>query len=76
VQVAVAVELDVVEEWVVVLKVVGATVVIVDECVGEDVDEDLTVEVERDEGVDVDLTLEAEVDGVVVVEPPVRVTLA
>jgi len=62
--VAVEVELDAVEEWVVVLRVVVGVVVRVvdDECVDEDVD--------------VDLTLEVEVDEVVVVEPPVIVPLA
>jgi len=63
VQVAVEVELDKVEEWAVVPRVVGVVVMVVDdECVDEDVDVDLTLEVEDDE--------------VIVVEPPVIVPLA
>jgi hypothetical protein len=63
VQVAVKLELDVVEEWVVVLSVVGVVVIVADdECEVEDVD--------------VGLTLEVEVDEVAVVEPPVIVPLA
>lgn len=63
VQAAAEVEIFAVEEFVVVLRVVGAAVMVVDdECVDEDID--------------VVFRLEVEVDGVAVAEPPVIVTLA
>jgi hypothetical protein len=63
VQAAAEVELFAVEECVVVLRVVGVAVMVVDdECLDEDID--------------LVFRLEVEVDEVAVVEPPVIVTLA